>query len=151
MSDPVPIIRRPNFFRYKLSGIRKNYEAHGEYYHSFSIVYKYLRVSTFFKKKGWCYREKKIFVPKIVNNLLKLFFGKTYYSVYRLEEGGHGYCSEMVDKKTAKRYVKEYKIEGCTDIHISEKERKYSGWLWVTKKEQKIEDAIFNFHLNMWS
>lgn len=148
-------IKRPEIFRFKLRGFRKNTIAYRScddwnYNHSFSIIYQYLRVSMFFKCIGWQYREKKIYIPKILNNLLRLIFGKVYYSVHRLEDG-HGYCTEMVRSKAAKEYIREFKESGFTDIYISSKERRYSGWLWITKKEKKTSEAILNFNLNMWS
>ena len=162
-SKPIPTIKRHKIFRYRFVDFRKNGniarssdETHLDwrYWHSFSIGYDHMEVDYFRKEIGWYYRQKKILIPKLLNNTLKFIFGKRYYSIsrnYGTKESPDVYHSEMVDKKTMNNYIEEYKHEDCIDIYVSYKEIKYDGWIWVTKKEKDNEESMMKFFVNLWS
>lgn len=159
-NKPMPVIKVPEFLRYQFVGIKKRKfpflfesDRHHDwrYWHSFSLGYNHLEVDTFTKTKGWYYRERTIYIPKIINTCIKFLFGKRFYSVSRTYYEDHTYHTEMVDYKTMKDYIKEFKEEGSTDIYISMKENRYSGWLLFTKDESKREKSFFNAMLSIWS
>jgi len=157
-TKPVLKIKRIKIFRYKLVCVKKNNnmfrsnEPHldWKYWHSFSIGYNHMEIDTFSKNIGWYYRERKILIPKIINNILKFLFGKRYYSISRTYEDKYVYHSEMVDSNTKNQYIKEFEDDGCSQIYIVNREIKYNGWLWITKSESSNEISMINFMRHLY-